>query len=476
MDPIRLGSKIRMLRRGRGLSQRELADRLAISPSYLNLLEQDKRPVRTDLLLKLAQVLDFDLRTLGVDDAQLTAVLLEIAANPLFEDHPVSATEVREMVAAHPGMARMLQHLHGHYLATRQALETLGAQLLEDEPGIGGVDHVRLASEQVSDFFERHGNHFPMLEEAAENLWTAAGLDHEGLFGQLKDYLERQHQVSVTTRREPEMGGAVRRYVPDRRELHLSDAIGHASRRFQLAVQFALLSCGPELDLLTRDDLLTSAGSRELCRVALANYLAAAVLMPYKPFLLAAEAARYDIELLGRRFDVGWEQTCHRLTTLRRPGAEGVVFYLLRVDMAGNISKRFSAAGIRFPRFSGLCTLWNVHAAFSQPGRVRTQVSVLPDGHAVLAVARTVRRDVGSYHPSEILYSVGVGCDVSQARRLVYSDAMNLDNLDGAVPIGITCGLCERTNCAARAFPSVREPLRIDENVRGVSFFASVDQ
>jgi predicted transcriptional regulator len=196
--------------------------------------------------------------------------------------------------------------------------------------------------------------------------------------------------------------------------------------------------------------------------------------MPYEKFLHSAESLRYDIELLGHRFRVGWEQTCHRLTTLRRPGAEGVSFYLLRVDMAGNISKRFSAAGIRFPRFSGLCTLWNVHGAFLQPGRVRVQLSQLPHGQTVLAVARTVRREVGAYNRPEVLYSVGVGCGVADAGRLVYADGINLETLSAAVPIGITCRLCERSDCTARAFPSMRAPLAIDENTRGVSFFAPV--
>jgi predicted transcriptional regulator len=342
----------------------------------------------------------------------------------------------------------------------------------ETEAGAGGV---RLSSEQVSDFFERHGNHFPALEEAAEHLWREAGLDDDALFGQLKQFMEQRCRASVSVQRAGDMGGAVRRYDTTRRELHLSDALLRGSRTFQLALQIGLLTCGDILDRLTDDPTLRSEGSRDLCRVALASYFAAAVIMPYTAFLAAAESARYDVELLSRRFGLGWEQTCHRLTTLRRPGAEGVSFYLLRVDMAGNISKRFSAAGIRFPRFSGLCALWNVHGAFAQPGRVRVQLSRLPNGHAVLAIARTVRRQLGaSYHTSEVLYSVGIGCDVAEGRRLVYADAINLDSPEGAVPIGITCRLCERMHCTARAFPNLREPLRIDENVRGISFFAPV--
>jgi predicted transcriptional regulator len=56
----------------------------------------------------------------------------------------------------------------------------------------------------------------------------------------------------------------------------------------------------------------------------------------------------------------------------------------------------------------------------------------------------------------------------------VYSDGLDLESTATAVPIGITCRLCERQNCTARAFPSIRAGLRIDENVRGASFFAPV--
>jgi predicted transcriptional regulator len=151
-----------------------------------------------------------------------------------------------------------------------------------------------------------------------------------------------------------------------------------------------------------------------------------------------------------------------------------VSFYLLRVDMAGNISKRFSAAGIRFPRFSGLCALWNVHLAFAQPGRVRVQVSELPTGQTVLSIARTVRRG-GPYQAPEILHSVGIGCSIADARRTVYADVVKLDDREAAVPIGFTCRLCERLECTARALPSLRAPLNIDANVRGLPFFVPKD-
>src|SRR5438876_156123 len=95
-------------------------------------------------------------------------------------------------------------------------------------------------------------------------------------------------------------------------------------------------------------------------------------------------ALRHDVEAMAARFGVSYEQACHRLSTLQRPGARGVPFFFVRVDPAGNVSKRFSAAGFPFARYGGSCPRWVVHTAFAQPGAVQVQVAELPDGDAYL--------------------------------------------------------------------------------------------
>lgn len=480
----RFGKKVRALRARAGLTQAALAARLGVSPSYLNLIEHDHRALPTELLLRLAQALDVDLRSFAADeDAQLVADLSEVFGDPLFEEHPLTHRDLADFVAASPDVARAVLALHQAHVATRAGAEALAERVLDsqdtagDDAGEGhvaGVDRVRLSSEQVSDLLQRYQNHFSALELAAERLWRAARLEQESLFAGLAEHLARAHGVHVRVATVREMRGAIRRFDPVRRELLLSEVLRRGSRNFQLASQIGLLAERDAIDAIAADAPLTSDESRTLARVALAGYFAGAVLMPYREFLAAAEETRYDVELLGHRFRVGWEQTCHRLTTLRRPGAEGVSFYMVRVDLAGNISKKFSAAGIRFPRFSGLCTLWNVHAAFLQPGVVRAQCSRLPDGAAVFAVARTVRRHAGDYHAPPVLHSVGIGCSLTDARRLVYADGMDLASGSVGVPIGITCRLCERAECQARAFPSVRAGVRVDPDVRGVSFYGGV--
>jgi predicted transcriptional regulator len=268
------------------------------------------------------------------------------------------------------------------------------------------------------------------------------------------------------------MRSALRRYDPDRRVLSLSEVLRRGSRNFQLAHQVGLLTQQDALDLITKDPILTTPESRALCRVALANYFASALLMPYDAFYRAARAERYDIELLGHRFRVSFEQVSHRLTTLRRPGAEGIPFHMIRIDIAGNISKRFTASGLRFPRFSGACPRWNVFEAFQTPGMIRTQLSQFPDGQIFFEVSRTVRKQSGGFHGPRTQFAIALGCDISYARDMVYADGLDLESREAVVPVGPTCRLCDRMDCEQRAYPPVQHALTVNEHVRGVSFYA----
>jgi predicted transcriptional regulator/transcriptional regulator with XRE-family HTH domain len=469
-----LGKKVRGLRGREGLTQAALARRLGISASYLNLIENNQRPVSANLLLKLAQAFDLDLRSFAAaEDTKLLADLSEAFGDPLFEERGLPEQELREFVTTNSDVARAFVHLYHAYTAARGSAEALAEQVL-DRQDLAGLDRAGLSAEQVSELVQRHMNYFPELEAEAERVWRDGRLDMENLFGSLASYLERGHGVKVRVLKVGEMRGAVRRYDRERSELEISEALRRGSRNFQLAHQVGLLNGTATLDRLAGDPQLRSAESRALARVVLANYFASAVLMPYEEFHAAAEKERYDIELLGHRFRSSYEQVCHRLTTLQRKGAQGVPFHMVRIDIAGNISKKFSATGLILPRFGGLCPLWNVQAAFLQPGVVRCQVDRLPDGSTYFSVASTVRKHRGGFHDPDVLYAIELGCSTEFAWKLVYADRYDLANPATAVPVGITCRLCERLDCRARAFPSIRQPLTVDENVRGISFFAPV--
>ncbi len=469
-EPTLLGGKVRALRRQRSLTQAQLAERLGISASYLNLIEHNRRSLSAPLLIRMAEVLDLDLKTLSAEgQARTVADLMEVFGDALFEAHDVTTAELRELASASPTAARAVVALYRAYRNAREGSEALAATL--SDGALEGMDASHLPTEEVSDLVQKHLNHFPELEAGAEALWADARLDQENLYAGLVARLERLG-VAVRVLHTAEMQGAVRRYDPERRVLALSEVLRRGSRNFALAYQLGVLTQEPAIERIAVDPLLTSDASRALARVALANSFAGAVLMPYGPFLAAARSERYDIELLGHRFRTSYEQTCHRLTTLRRPGAEGVPFHMMRVDIAGNISKRFSGTGLRFARFSGACPRWNVFEAFTTPGLIRTQLARLPDGTTYFWMARTVTRDKGGFHAPRSVVAIAMGCDARRAGELVYADAVALDSPGAVVPVGITCRVCERMDCEQRAFPPLQHPLAVNPHVRGVSFYA----
>jgi predicted transcriptional regulator/DNA-binding XRE family transcriptional regulator len=465
-----LGGKVRTLRRRHGLSQAGLAEKLGISASYLNLIESNRRALPAPLLISLARELGVDLATFASDeDARLIGDLTEAFADPLFEADDLTSNDVRELANASPQAARAVLTLYEAYRRARSSADDLSTRITEGEDGAG---RSRIPSEEVTDLVQRHGNYFAELEAGAEELWARAALDQDNLQAGLVRCLEHDHGVTVQIARHQTAQGVLRRYDKTRRRLVLSELLPTRSRAFQLAFQLGTLTQSALLDRFMEDPYLTTRDSRALARIALANYFAGAVLMPYEPFLRAAKEERYDVDVLGRRFRLGFEQVCHRLTTLRRPGAEGVPFHMIRIDVAGNISKRFSASGFRIPRYSGGCPRWNVFAAFQTPGMIRIQVSAMPDGTAFFCLARTIQKDSGGYHSQQPPMAIGVGCPLEHARSLVYSEGLDLENAELFVPVGVTCRLCERTDCNERAMPSLKQALDIDENVRGASLYA----
>ena len=465
----KLGSKIRGLRRREGLTQVQLAQRLGISPSYLNLIEHNRRPLSAQLLIKMAQLFNVDLPAFATDDeGQLVADVMEAFGDPLFDGLELTSGDVRELAGNYPQVARAVIQLYQAYRGVRDSASHLASAMTDDAHT---AERATLPTEQVSSLIQKHSNYFPDLEDAAEMLWRIARLDRNDMFSGLVAYLDEVHGIDVKVEPAAQMENAIRRYDAEKHILYLSEVLAGRSRCFQLAHQIALLDSSEILNRTAKDQTLTSQEAKALCRVALANYFAGAVLMPYVRFLDSAEELRYDVELLGHRFGVGFEQAAHRLCTLQRPGAEGVPFHMVRIDVAGNISKRFSASGFRFARFSGACPKWNEHASFLTPGMVSVQLNEMPDGARYFSVARTVWDRRGGFQAAHSLHAVGIGCEVRYARRLVYADGIDLENAE-PVKIGVACRVCERADCVQRAFPPLLQPLRVDENVRGWSFYA----
>lgn len=454
-----MGVKLRTLRAERGMSQIALAHALGLSPSYLNQLEQNQRPLTVSVLLKLNRILGIDIQEFSEDDeARLIAGLKEVFAN---DTETVALPELQEVAAQMPALGRAVLALHRRHLETLERIEMLAVRLGDDRSET--VMPTAMPFEVVRDFFFNHQNYLDVLDCAAEKLATEAQAQGSLLVDWLVQRIELRHGIYLE--RTPDAALGKRRFIPERRTLQLANNLNSAQQAFQLATQLALLEHGDAIDALTRvPPLIHDTAARKLARIGLANYFAGALLLPYGDFLAAAESLRYDIELLGQRFGVGFETVCHRLSTLQRPGAPGVPFFFVRVDRAGNISKRQSATHFHFSRTGGTCPLWNVYEAFGQPERILAQLASMPDGRRYLWVARSISRGQGGYGSPRRTFSIGLGCDVRHAARLVYANGLDLQAPESATPIGMGCKVCEREHCPQRAFPYVGSTLEVNEN------------
>ncbi|RYG70504.1 ImmA/IrrE family metallo-endopeptidase, partial [bacterium] len=320
--------------------------------------------------------------------------------------------------------------------------------------------------EEVRDFFYARHNHVEELDALAERIADEEALAPGDARAAVTARLARVHGVRVAVARDGEASRVHRTYDAASRVLRLSAHLGEGQMAFEIATQLAFLEAGSLLESLSSGTAFSTREARALARIGLASYFAGALVLPYARFFEAAEAERYDIERLGLRFGVGFETVCHRLSTLQRPTMRGVPFFFVRVDRAGNISKRQSATAFHFSRIGGTCPLWNLYEAFAQPGRILTQLAEMPDGRTYLWIARTVSSTRGGYGAPSKTFAVGLGCDARDAHRLVYSKGMDLRDRAAATPIGGGCKVCEREGCAQRAFPPIGRRLAVDENER----------
>lgn len=468
-----VGARVRQLRSERGFSQAALAQTLEISPSYLNQIEHDVRPLTVAVLLRITEVFGVDATFFASqDDTRLIAELREVMMDRDL-DVDVEPAEIAEMVGAHPALARAMVNLHRRYQLTTTQL----AAATEDRfnvgsvnPGGSGTGSITMPHEEVRDYFYQRQNYLHELDTSAEELTAGMRIQRGDLAGDLTDRLRIVHGVRII--RRIDLGeGVLHRYDTDSKTLELNAHLSTGQTVFRMAAELAYLECGDLVDKLVDEGHFTSEESRRLARLGLANYFAAATVLPYGHFHEVAEKFRYDVERLSAYYSVSYETVCHRLSTLQRPSMRGVPFSFVRVDRAGNMSKRQSATGFHFSSSGGTCPLWNVYETFANPGKILVQLAEMPDGRSYLWVARTVERRASRYGQPGKTFAIGLGCELRHAQRLVYSEGLDLSGDPGvrATPIGAGCRVCERDNCPQRAFPALGRALDIDEHRSTVS-------
>jgi predicted transcriptional regulator/DNA-binding XRE family transcriptional regulator len=450
------GHAVRRLRRREGLTQAAMAEMLTISPSYLNLVEKNQRPVSASLLVKLAETFDFDPRALAAGEpGGGAAAIRRRLADPMFADLEIDRNEVEEWLAGAPGGAE----------AFARAFDRMGAGAGPD--GATATDPIAELRREI----ERWRGHFADLDAAAEALADELRLGAGDLYGAIAERLRVKHQLTIRILPVDVMPNLLRRTDLHARQLQISETLDAASRTFAAACQLGQIEARALVDALVQGAGFTDRAADRLYRRYLVNYFAAAVMMPYARFLRGCEATGYDLELLKRRFGAGFEQVAHRLTTLQRVGARGLPFFLVRIDRAGQASKRFAGtSGSPLADSEARCPLWAVHAAFDRPGSLTVQLVELEDGGRWLTLSRTVAPQGGRYGGVRAEFAIGLGVAAELAGGL--AAARGLDLTGEATPIGLGCRACGRSDCPQRSAPPAGRALLINERERGVSPFS----
>ncbi|MBL4666340.1 MAG: DUF2083 domain-containing protein [Sneathiella sp.] len=526
-----LGARLRRLRKDKHYTQTKLASALGISASYLNLIEHDRRDLTVPILLKISLLLKVDpLYFAPQQDGQLLAEMNETLHDPLFSQEEFSDNSVANFISDHPELASLLTKLYQAYKAALSDLQYMKERLSQDSLladssfrlrtlvtsilslteimhdnenmdvsqrqefleivfkdstalnetvnemlGFVGGDHISDSgahispAEAVTDFIQISNNYFEGLEQAAHSLSPELNSFEMINIYDLTRYLEQKFNVKIEYATKDQHDTEISLYDETRRHLILSGSLPPSSIKFHLALLIGQLGFAPLLDTLTNVPELASPLAKEKGKGALANYFAGALLFPYETFYKAAEDLQYDIELLQQQFGASFEQICHRLTTLQRPEMSGVPFHLIRTDVAGNISKRFSASGLRIPRYGSACPRWIVHSSLLTPGALCTQISEMPDGSQFFSIACTVTKpSLGFTHPRRH-YGISLGCELSHAHRLIYAEDINISTPKSIIPVGIACRLCDRDKCSHRAAPPPVQPAQNRNGQRNLS-------
>jgi predicted transcriptional regulator/DNA-binding XRE family transcriptional regulator len=447
------GPALRRLRKREGLTQAAMAARLAISPSYLNLIERNQRPLSARVVVQVVEQFDFDPRSLRHDEA-IGGIdgLARRMADERFADLGIDRDELAELLAAAPQAAAAFARLYDAGGAS---------EARADDP---------LAASRRE--IERWRNHFADLDTAAEELADELRLSRADTHAALAERLRERHHLAIRVLPAEVMSGIVRRLDLHARQLQLNEMLEPASRTFQLATLVATLEHREEIRNLAAGPRFADPAARALFERHLVAYFAAAVIMPYGRFLRACEATGYDLPVLMRRFGVGFEQLAHRLTTLQRVGQRGLPFFMARIDRAGQFSKRFAgASGATLLESDWSCPLWRVHRAFERPGDWQVQQVAIDGAGAAPAQWLTIARTVeGGGAPAAARFAIVLGAESRLADELSFARGRSL-RADVAQPIGLGCARCHIPGCPQRSLPPRGTALRFDSLSRATSPF-----
>ena len=468
---LKIGPKIKAFRRQLGLQANKFAEQINISPSYLNLIESGKRNIDGDLLIKISKELRVEVSDLtSKAEINLENNISELLDDQLFDDLDILGPEVKDLVNTNPKIAKALIKLGDNFKQKDHEMinkvESLSGKIIDSRKA-------SFPGEVISDFLQEKKNYFPKLEDFANKIFEKVQKNNRTRYIALCEFLKSEYSILVKDV-IPEDGKPFSKiFNKENKELLLSDYNSLETKKLHAAAQIAQEGALDIINEYLSEFKFPSDESKSLTQIALLNYCGAAILMPYRLFHSECKKLKYDLELLQNTFATSFEQVAHRVTCLQDPKLPGIPFHMLRVDIAGNISKRFSLSGIEIPRYGGACPRWNVYSAFTRPGVIQAAVSKMTNGEKYVCIARTVEKGVGRFGQSKSILSIGLGCEAKYAKEFVYTENLSLEDKKTEIPIGVSCRTCDRLDCSQRAFPPLHKKFDVDINARGVSVYVS---
>jgi predicted transcriptional regulator/transcriptional regulator with XRE-family HTH domain len=460
------GARVKRLRMRLGLSQTQMAAELGVSPSYLNLIERNQRPLTVQVLLKLSGAYGIGVHELSGETGGAVERLKEIFSDPLLAGEIASPAELLDMAEAAPNAARGMARL---YEAWREALERL-SDLSQSIATGGGAEHQgetqwevapRLPTGEVAAFFEEAGPWFPELEAAAEEMARQL-TPHDDPAQALRRYLREALGVEVRILPTHVMPNDQARFDRHSSRLFIAERVPLIERPFLMARQAALSAARDLLDQLTRRAGLKQAEAERLCRNGFARRLGEAALAPAARLAEATRELGGDVARLSDRFALRPLRIMARLAAVGAGHGSLPPAFVLVLDASGGVLSRIPGAGFPFARFGPFCARLPIFDALMS-GRPLQAELTLPDGSAFLAV--TIAEEgaaADGLPPPRRLALIGW-------RRETAGEIARHWAAVAARPIGVTCRLCERLDCAHRVHAPVTRPAALLSHVVGPS-------
>lgn len=418
-----VGSRIREKRLDLGLRQAAVAETVGISPSYLNLIEHNRRRIGGKLLADLARAFDVD-TTLLADGAD-SEMLDQMRAAAASTDDIVEIDRAEEIAARYPGWSALIAAQARKIEALEEKSRILNDRLAYDPQLAGSLHEVISAVSAI-----RSSASILVGPEKLDEDWQRRF--HENIHND-SVRLASSSEALITYLEAPEA-------VLDQSGSSFEQVEGYLA---QTGFHLAQLEAGADTRAIMSDAQLSGAAAA-LLQSTLEQYAADAKLLPIGPFQRACRKHGYDPAVLAQSFGVPIAATMRRLAQLP-PDKEHPPIGLVICDAAGALTFVKPAPGFSMPRSGGACPLWPLYGAMSRPLQpIRMDVSMpAPSSTRFLCYALSEPKSQAAYDVPPAL----------QSMMLVMPDPP--EPATTPHPVGVSCRICPRADCSSRREPAL---------------------